>query len=527
MPIFLIFWNGYEGIGQTFDRSVIPVSLDLPWEIIYGPDHHLWVSEANGVISRINADSGERKVIFEANDYYGGSEKENAPCDRSIGAYTYGLAMHPDFLMDNNLLYLFYSYNEGSITDPQTRFKIVELEWDSEMELITSSNDLFTNISNGYDHWGGRMIAVKQNELNYLYFSVGDNGLSDDNCYDSPQDNPNNLTQDPNTLNGKIHRIHLDGSIPDDNPISGNSMFTRGHRNPQGLAFNHISNVLYDIEHGDRTDDEVNVLLAGKNYGWKNIRGYHNDGNHPGEQEYVENYEPNELIKRDSLVEPIYSWGAESLPSGGFLTWPTVAPSDGIYYGYNTIPEWENSLLVVTLKNGSSTDQELFQFKLNEDGTALAESTEENPNPKKFFGEDQDLNGRLRDVAISEDGKKLFLIPNNWGEKSPIIVYTYQDQATSSKTNESLKLELNIQPNPVVNETSFTFNSPSLTEGNLIIYDVQGKIYFEQQITISQGANSIRWSRSEQNRNTLINGIYFARIVCSDFHFFNKLVIGH
>ena len=67
--------------------------------------------------------------------------------------------------------------------------------------------------------------------------------------------------------NGEIHRFNIDGSIPFDNPFPGNSFYTGGHRKPQGPIYNTQQDILYDVEHGDRTDDEINILMPGMNYG--------------------------------------------------------------------------------------------------------------------------------------------------------------------------------------------------------------------------------------------------------------------
>lgn len=273
-------------------------------------------------------------------------------------------------------------------------------------------------------------MAVKQNAQSYLYLSTGDHGGSS-TCYVTDPV-PADYTQDPNTQIGKILRYNIDGTIPADNPISGNSFYTRGHRNPQGLMYNTNLDVLYNIEHGPETDDEINILYKGMNYGWKDVSGYH-DGNYAEETDYVTNYTPHPSIANDSLVQPFYAWGT-TYNAGGWLAWGTVAPSDGIYYGSDGIPEWKNSLLIVTLKNGNESDQELYQLKLLENGE-IAPSTEGNPNPKRFFGADQALNGRLRDVAFSNDGKTIYLINNRY-IKEKVSIYTYCDDIWYADTDE-------------------------------------------------------------------------------------------
>lgn len=288
-------------------------------------------------------------------------------------------------------------------------------------------------------------MSIKQNNIPYLFLTIGDNGTSErssPSCYAPQSTNPNNFAQDITTQNGKIHRFNIDGTIPFDNPVSNNSFYTRGHRNPQGLMYNPNLDIIYDIEHGDRTDDEINILHKGMNYGWKNVRGYHTDNSFSGEANYVNNYTPNPLISNDSLVEPLFAWCNTPNTSSNWTDWCTVAPSGGIYYGNNTIPQWQNSLLVVTLKDGVSTDKEIYQFKLEPNGK-LTPSTNQNPTPQKFFGSDQLLNGRLRDIAISNDGKSVYLINNGGTTADKITVYKYQPDTV---INGQINIELYTNP---------------------------------------------------------------------------------
>ncbi len=462
--------------AQTFTRSELSATLNNPWEITYGPDDHLWLTEFGGIVSRVNPITGEKQVVHQASDYFSGAESErgNFCFQPNIGTGTYGLALHPDFLNPSTaFIYFLHSYNAGTESEPKTQFCVKELTWNASTQTVTGSRILIPNLPTGFDHLGGRIMAVTQNGENYLYVTIGDNGISEENspeCYQPQSTNPNNFTQDISTGNGKIHRFHLDGSIPSDNPISGSSIFTRGHRNPQGLAYNTDLQIMYNIEHGDRTDDEINLLQSGGNYGWKVLRGFHDDATYPGEADFFTNYTPNPMVAGDQLVEPIYAWCNEVPDSNAsYLDWCTVAPSDGIYYGNSGIPEWTNSLLVVTLKDGATTDREVFQFKLNSTGQIL-ESTPENPNPVKFFGEDQEQNGRLRDITYSPDGKTIYLINNVGTDRDKITVYTYQPDGILTNARKELK----VSPNPA---TDFLLlNTPTaLTESTVQVIDVVGK----------------------------------------------------
>ena len=490
--------------SQTFIRSELTTSLTTPWEIIYGPDNFLWITESGGKVSRVNPANGSKTVVYTAPDYFGGSALEQSTLcfQPNIGVGTLGMALHPDFLNPASaFIYYLYSYNSGTIPAPVTKFKIVRLTWDAISSSVIANTDLIMQMPTGYDHLGGRLMAVKQNSVSYIYLTCGDNGISETNspaCYSPQSNNPNNFAQDPNYKNGKIHRFNIDGTIPFDNPIPGNCFFTRGHRNPQGLMYNPTQNILYEIEHGDQTDDEINILKAGMNYGWKNVRGYHADNNCTGEATYITSYTAYPSILNDSLKEALHSWCAVPQPTSvNNLDWCTVAPSDGIYYDSNGIPGWNNSLLVVTLKNGTVAQQEVYQFKLNPNGTSLVPSTSLTPNPSKFFGSDKLLNGRLRDIALSPDGKIIYLINNGGANADKITVYTYLP-AVGINEEENTSPLINIFPIPSIDFVTIKSN---LAINSFQIFNMLG-----EQVKHQQG------NFQQINVSNLSSGIYFLNI---------------
>ena len=511
--IILFLFSCFPLMAQEFSRDELAAELNNPWEITYGPDGYLWLTEAFGTVSRVDPITGEKIVIFEAYDYYLGSPLEDLPgCDQPIGHGTLGLALHPDFLEEgSSLIYFVYSYNSGTDSLPSTKFRVKQLTWDLENEVVLDDTNLINDLPTGHDHLGGRLIAVKQAGNPYLFLSIGDHGRSEDNnptCYDPPSSNPNNLTQDPNYQNGKIHRFNLDGTIPDTNPIAGNSFYTRGHRNPQGLTYNPSTELLYSIEHGDRTDDEINILEKGMNYGWKQVRGYHDD-NIENEMNFLANYEPHPAIANDELKEAFYSWctGPTPADSVSFLQWCTVAPSDGIYYGSEGIAEWTNSLLVVTLKNGDGTKREVYQFQLNENGT-LVESTPQNLNPKRFFGDQQGMNGRLRDITYSPDGKTIFLINNGGADRDKITTYTLMP--TSNNEVENLvEKSIKLYPNPIGN-TLFVEIPQLDNKVELKVYNLIGNLIFHQiiqnqtfQLDVKNWESGCYWIQVSTKDNSL------------------------
>ena len=503
---FLILFSSYTLLtAQDFTRSQLPTELTTPWEITYGPDDMLWLTESGGNVVRVDPNTGQKTTVYTAPDYFGGSPLEQLQrCFMpNIGSGTLGLDLHPDFLNpDNAYIYFLYSYNRGSTITPDTRFKLARLTWDWQSQTVTNKTDLVTEFSNGYDHWGGRVMAIMRDDGKpYIFVTIGDHGISEINspdCYENQAENPNNFPQDPSTDNGKVHRFNIDGTIPADNPIPGNSFYTRGHRNPQGLMYNPGEDLLFDAEHGDRTDDEVNLLEAGMNYGWKWVRGYHGDNNYPGEAEFIADYTPHPMIEGDRLVEAFYSFCAQPQPSSDeYLEWCTPAPSDGIYYGSTGIPEWTNSLLVVSLKNGTVTDNEVHVLKLTPDGRGLLPSTSDNPNPETFFGEDQGKNGRLRDIAYSPDGKKIFLINNFGGDGvDKITVYTLNSTATEDIKEADASIQF--YPNPA-SERMMVTSKEGIEQ--LDVYDLSGKLMLSEKEKVT-----------ELNVNDLPEGMYIAKM---------------
>jgi glucose/arabinose dehydrogenase len=511
IPLVLFSLSFISIRAQSFLRSELSTSLTSPWEITYGPDDFLWLTEADGKVCRVDPTSGNKLAVYTATDYFNGDVSETwTLCHQpAIQKGTLGLALHPLF-MDPATAYIYFAYSYNSnITNPSTKFKIRRLKWDHNLSTVIGDSTIVTDLPNGYDHIGGRLAAVRQGTSNYLYFTTGDNGMSEDNsptCYVPQSANPNNFAQDINYKNGKVHRFNMNGSVPADNPVSGNSVFTRGHRNPQGLAFNESLEILYIIEHGDRTDDEINVAEKGKNYGWKWVRGYHGDNNYPGETAFIASYTLDPNISGDGLKEPLYSWCATAQPTiPSNVDWCTVAPSGGLHYASGGIPGWNNSLLVVTLKDGPTTDMEMYKFQLNPDGISLNTNTAI-ANPQKFFSADQALNGRLRDIAVSADGKTIFLINNGGTDRDKITVYKYDPNPGFEEFNK-LKSSFTVYPDPA--QTKLYFNYSGICKKVEVINSL-GQIIFsaeeiENGLDISNFAEGFYTLRVFDGNNLQLN----------------------
>jgi aldose sugar dehydrogenase len=267
-----------------------------------------------------------------------------------------GMALHPDFPATPHI-FLAYTYDDGAHKE-----RVVRYEYNGT--TLVNPVTLLDGIKANTFHDGCRLMIVGDK----LFITTGDAG---------DQSTP----QNKNAINGKILRLNLDGSIPADNPIANNALWSFGHRNAQGLVM--ASNgIMYSSEHGPSNDDEVNIIEKGKNYGWPNVQGI---ADQPSEQAFK---------NTNSTVDPIANWT------------PTLAVSGMTYYDKDLIPQWKNCLLMLTLK-----EQQLMVLNLSDDGRSI------DSQAKAFDNEF----GRLRGICVSPDGR-VFFSTNDEGEDKVIEV---------------------------------------------------------------------------------------------------------
>lgn len=271
--------------------EVLTAGLSYVWEITWGPDNFIWMTERDGKVSRVNPTTGEVIPVLNITEVV--SKNEGG---------LLGMAIHPDF-STNPYVYVEYDYEPNSY-----KGKIVRYTYNGTS--LISPLTIFDNIPASTHHNGCRLLISPDKKL---FVTLGDVTR-----YDT---DPQNKSVVP----GKILRLNLDGSIPSDNPFPGNPVWTYGHRNPQGLVI--VDNVMYSSEHGTDVDDELNIIEKGRNYGWPIVEGFCNNSN---EQNFC---------STNNVKEPVKAWS------------PTIAPSGIDYYNKDEIPQWKNSLLLATLKN--------------------------------------------------------------------------------------------------------------------------------------------------------------------------------
>ena len=282
-------------------ETVVP-GLSIPWGMVFLPDGSLLISEKQGDL--IHFKDGQKREIRNV--------PEVSP--KGQGGLM-DLELHPNY-SQNGWIYLSYSSPEGAGSGSNTAVMRARLEG----RQLVDKQVLYKgkpNTNSGL-HFGSRL---EFDDKGYLYFCIGDRYSRDKN----PQD----ITRD----GGKIYRIHDDGTIPADNPFVNDknaqkAIFSYGHRNPQGMAKHPATGAIWIHEHGPRGGDEINVIAAGKNYGWPKIT-------------YGINYSGTKITDHTALPgmeQPLYYWV------------PSIAPSGMAFVTSDRYPDWTGNLLVGSLR---------------------------------------------------------------------------------------------------------------------------------------------------------------------------------
>ncbi|TFJ94775.1 quinoprotein glucose dehydrogenase [Lentibacillus salicampi] len=307
-------------VVSTDDGEINANNLRIPWTVNKS-ENTFFLSQRDGNIVEIDGDFGlvEVQTVDVSETIYHEGQ-----------AGFLGFELAPDF-EDSNQAFAYHTYEkDGEILNRIVSLTLEDNTWKEE-------NVLLDGIPGGDMNTGGR-IAIGPD--NMLYATTGDTGQPD-------------TAQDLDNLAGKILRMELDGAIPEDNPFESSYVYTYGHRNSQGLAWDEQGK-MYSSEHGEDGHDEINLIEAGNNYGWPVIQGDE---------------------EAEDMVAPIHHSGEE--------TW---APS-GMAYN-------DGELFVASLAGSQIFTYNIADQEVNE-----------------FF----DDAGRLRDVMIDENA--LFTITNNHDDR--------------------------------------------------------------------------------------------------------------
>ena len=370
--VALVFSSCNEWLDDDDDKEESPANigenyadhLDTPWEIAFAPDGKMFVTNRPGAITIIVDGKSQTwlkldSVVTEVGE-----------------SGLFGIAIDPEY-NQNQFVYFAYTY-AVSKSPLKLINKIVRYRDDSGTPVFDKV--ILDGIEGNYLHNTG---ALEFGPDGMLYCTVGE--------IFKPE-----LAQDMKSLNGKIIRMTRDGEVPADNPFPGSYIFSLGHRNPQGLAFQPGTNHLWATEHGPSEEqgccmDEINLIAAGKNYGWPIIRGSQ---------------------QQEGLETPAYH-------SGDTTTW---APTGGFFLKHG---DWKGSLLFTGLR-----------------GKALYRAMFSTEDPTKIEMVERYLYntlGRLRNVAEGPDGKIYIAVSNQDGRGDPrtiddrIVVMT-QDEIKKYRT---------------------------------------------------------------------------------------------
>lgn len=331
----------------AYEVVTVAEGLDKPWAIAFLPDGRMLVTEKPGRLRIITA-------AGEVSEPVTGLPEVDA---RGQGGLL-DVALDPDYA-ETKLIYWSYAQpQEGETnTTAVARGRLVEDEAGARVEGVRVIFQQAPAMASTM-HYGNRLVFDREGRL---LISLGERSILAGRVQ----------AQDMNSALGKVVRINRDGSIPADNPFVGQDgvrpeIFASGVRNVQAAALHPNTGALWEIEHGARGGDELNIIEAGKNYGWPTIAyGLEYSGKPIGEG----------LTAKEGLEQPDYYWD------------PVIGPSGMIFYQGDLFPAWKDSLFV-----GALRDKQLVRLTLDGD---------------RVVGEERllsDLNARIREVDQGPDG---------------------------------------------------------------------------------------------------------------------------
>ncbi len=364
ITFFLLITNGYANkdsvqIHQS-EKGEIRVEkmvggLDNPWAMAMLPDGKLLITEKEGSLWLVEPGADGKRW-----------EVAGMPSVRSKGqGGLLDVVLDPDFEVNNTIYFTFSDYNIFFGIGTAIAKATLKLGGTPRIENLDVLFSMDKKTDSGL-HFGSRIVP----DLNgNLFFTIGDRG-------DRPR------AQDPFDAAGSVIRIRTDGSVPPDNPFADGKdglpeIWSIGHRNPQGATLNDKTGELWTLAHGARGGDEINIPMAGKNYGWPVISyGRH----YSGEKIGIGTSGP-------GMEQPVYYWD------------PSIAPSGFDFYQGSAMPAWNGNLFAGALKYQILVRLEVEDNKITHEERLFSGSY-----------------GRIRDVRSFPDGGLWFL--TNSGDSS-------------------------------------------------------------------------------------------------------------
>ncbi len=339
-------------------EMVVEEGLKVPWSIAFLPEGSKLITEKEGRLRLVSAEG----------------ELHPEPINDTPEVLVHGqgglldVALHPDY-GENGWIYLAFSEGKREEVEGERRPKVSAMTavvrgrirdhaWVDQEWIFKAEPEHYGNAG---VHFGTRLVF---DDKGYLYFIVGERGGLE-------------IAQDLSHPAGKIFRLHDDGRVPEDNPFVRKEgalpgIWSYGHRNPQGMAFDPRDGMLYATEHGPRGGDELNVILKGRNYGWPVIT-------------YGMNYNGTPMTSethRSGMEQPVTYWV------------PSIAACGLAFYEGEAFPRWQNQLFAGGLKQQVIRRLRLIDQEVVEEEVILKDA------------------GRVRDVRSGPDGL-LYVVLNS------------------------------------------------------------------------------------------------------------------
>lgn len=535
---------------EVFQQSILsgPGLLSYPWEITYGPDDSLWLTESRGYkVHKMHPTTGGRRVVLDlanSNTNWISSHTPGNPTNldtlrsQNTGTTTNwtdavngatggwpqgglaGLAIHP--LYGNgthNFIYVSYVYKYLNTVASNGgvfyRNKLVRFKYDAATQGFGSPVVLCDTLPGSSDHNSQRLIIAPVGGVNYLFYASGDLGAGQ-----FGNKSRANKSQNSSSYEGKILRFMLDSVgfntfIPPDNPFGPTSaVWVTGIRNNQGFAYDPETGKLYGSSHGPFSDDEINILESGRNYGHPLVVGYSTDGNyngitagaapnmnpaHPSACPVITSEAANVAAIGLSYKDPLYSAYASSPTSPSIITlWNTTTggnsgwPSEGWtgldLYNHSVIPGWKKSLVSAGLKWGR-----LIKQKLGAAGTTIDSSGSGTRHDTITYFQSAN---RYRDLTFGPNGKDIYIVMDNSSATSGpgvgnpvvpgcqgcVIKYTFLGYADDGFGKSTLDTSVRVTTgavNTIINGNTITIDNTNKDSLWIPITGPDGKILAE------------------------------------------------
>jgi glucose/arabinose dehydrogenase len=324
----------------TFELQNVIDGLGIPWGLAFVSDTEIVITEREGSIRLANVETGKMRAL------------KGAPAVLADGqGGMLDVAVPPDFKRSDWIYFTFVRDKSGEGVTVLARARLQGnqlVDWQDLLETKSATDTTY--------HFGSRITF---DETGHVYFAVGDRGVRP-------------TAQELTNHNGTVMRLKRDGQIPEDNPFISKDealpeIWSYGHRNPQGIAYDFQQRRLWLIEHGPRGGDEINLVLPGRNYGWPVI-SYG--------KEYWGPMQVGEGTEREGMEQPVKQYT------------PSIAPGSLLLYTGQAFSGWRGNLFAGALKL-----RHLNRIIVNRQGQAIAE--------ERLLG---DLNERIRALTQSPQG---------------------------------------------------------------------------------------------------------------------------